>query len=160
MTQAFTGKLERIDDYRWRIPKDYMPGMRVPGIIFSDSEMLKSIVKDNAPQQVANAAHLPGIVRASMAMPDIHWGYGLPIGGVIATDVEEGGVITPGGVGYDINCLAGGSKVLLNTGAYIKIEDFESIFEQKKLSCFDLWEKKNYLSAAFYNFPEAGAEPL
>ncbi len=104
MTKAFTGKLEKIDDYRWRIPKGYMPGMKVPGIIFSDEKMLKSIVKDNAPQQVANAAYLPGIVRASMAMPDIHWGYGLPIGGVVATDIEEGGVITPGGVGYDINC--------------------------------------------------------
>jgi len=104
MTQPFTGKLEKIDDYRWRIPQKYMPGMKVPGIIFSDEKMLKDIVKDNAPQQVANAAHLPGIVRASMAMPDIHWGYGLPIGGVVATDVEAGGVISPGGVGYDINC--------------------------------------------------------
>lgn len=104
MTSAFTGKLEKIDAYRWRIPKGYMPGMRVPGIIFSDEKMLKSILSDNAAQQVANAAHLPGIVKASMAMPDIHWGYGLPIGGVVATDVEAGGVITPGGVGYDINC--------------------------------------------------------
>ncbi|MGB3082570.1 MAG: RtcB family protein [Candidatus Omnitrophota bacterium] len=104
MTQPFTGKLEKIDDYRWRIPTSYMPGMRVPGIIYSDEKMLESIVKDNAPQQIANAAHLPGIVKASMAMPDIHWGYGLPIGGVVATDIEAGGVITPGGVGYDINC--------------------------------------------------------
>ena len=104
MTQAFTGKFEKIDDYRWRIPASYMKGMRVPGIVYSDEEMLGSIIKDNAPQQVANAAHLPGIVKAAMAMPDIHWGYGLPIGGVVATDVEAGGVITPGGVGYDINC--------------------------------------------------------
>jgi len=104
MTTAFTGKLEKIDDYRWRIPKSYMPGMRVDGIIYSDEKMLRDIVKDNAPQQIANAAHLPGIVKASMAMPDIHWGYGLPIGGVVATDIEAGGVITPGGVGYDINC--------------------------------------------------------
>ncbi|MFC1643880.1 RtcB family protein [Candidatus Omnitrophota bacterium] len=104
MTHAFTGKLEKIDDYRWRIPKSYIPGMKVPGIIYSDEKMLKNIIKDNAPQQVANAAFLPGIVKASMAMPDIHWGYGLPIGGVIATDIEAGGVVTPGGVGYDINC--------------------------------------------------------
>jgi len=100
----FAGKLERIDAFRWRIPRSYAEGMRVPGVIISDEEMLRSIVKDNAAQQVANAAHLPGIVRASMAMPDIHWGYGLPIGGVIATDTDAGGVITPGGVGYDINC--------------------------------------------------------
>ncbi|MGB2650837.1 MAG: RtcB family protein [Candidatus Omnitrophota bacterium] len=104
MTKAFTGQLEKIGDYQWRIPKSYLPGMKVPGIIYSDEKMLVSILKDNAPQQVANAAHLPGIVKASMAMPDIHWGYGLPIGGVVATDVEAGGVITPGGVGYDINC--------------------------------------------------------
>jgi tRNA-splicing ligase RtcB len=104
MTKPFTGRLEKIDDYRWRIPVSYDKGMRVPGIIFSDEKMLKNIVKDNAPQQIANAAHLPGIVKASMAMPDIHWGYGLPIGGVVATDIEEGGVITPGGVGFDINC--------------------------------------------------------
>ena len=104
MTQTFTGNLEKIGDYKWRIPKGYLPGMRVPGIIYSDEKMLKSIVRDNAPQQVANAAHLPGIVKASMAMPDIHWGYGLPIGGVVATDIEAGGVVTPGGVGYDINC--------------------------------------------------------
>jgi tRNA-splicing ligase RtcB (3'-phosphate/5'-hydroxy nucleic acid ligase) len=104
MTKAFTGKLEKIDDVRWRIPKSYMEGMRVDGLIYSDERMISSIVKDNSPQQVANAAHLPGIKRYAMAMPDIHWGYGLPIGGVVATDVEEGGVVTPGGVGYDINC--------------------------------------------------------
>ncbi len=95
-------KFEKINDYRWRIPKQ--AGMKVPGIIFSDERMLKDIMKDRAAEQVRNAAHLPGIVRASMAMPDIHWGYGLPIGGVVATDIENGGVITPGGVGYDINC--------------------------------------------------------
>lgn len=102
--QALQGMFEKIDDYRWRLPKTYMRGMRVPGIIYADEELLKNVVKDKAPQQVANAAHLPGIVKYSLAMPDIHWGYGLPIGGVVATDVEEGGVVTPGGVGYDINC--------------------------------------------------------
>lgn len=104
MGRIFTGKFEKIDNFRWKIPSDYMPGMRVPGIIFSDEAMLKTIINDNAPQQVANAAHLPGIVKASMAMPDIHLGYGLPIGGVVATDIEAGGVIAPGAIGYDINC--------------------------------------------------------
>jgi tRNA-splicing ligase RtcB len=104
MTGLFQGQFEKIDDHRWRIPTSYSKGMRVPGIIYADEKMLRDIIKDNAPEQVANAAHLPGIVRASMAMPDIHWGYGLPIGGVVATDVDAGGVITPGGVGYDINC--------------------------------------------------------
>ena len=102
--QTWQGTLEKIDDYRWRVPKSYAPGMRVPGIIYADEHLLESIKRDRAPQQVANAAHLPGIVKYSLAMPDLHWGYGLPIGGVVATDIEEGGVITPGGVGYDINC--------------------------------------------------------
>jgi len=101
---GWQGPLEKIDEYRWRLPKSYMQGMRVPGIIYADQELLKDVVRDKAPQQVANAAHLPGIVKNSLAMPDIHWGYGLPIGGVVATDIENGGVITPGGVGYDINC--------------------------------------------------------
>lgn len=94
-------RMERIDDYRWRIPKE--GGMRVDGIIYADEKMIESIKEDQSPQQVANVAHLPGIVSHSLAMPDIHWGYGFPIGGVAAFDIDEG-VISPGGVGYDINC--------------------------------------------------------
>lgn len=97
-------ELKKIDEYRWMIPKSYMPGMRVPGMLYADREMLPEIERDNALQQVANAAHLAGVVRNSIAMPDIHWGYGFPIGGVLATDIEKGGIVTPGGIGYDINC--------------------------------------------------------
>jgi len=104
MSEAWQGKLEKIDDYHWRIPKEYKPGMRVPGIIYTDEKLLKDILVDKAMEQVANVAFLPGIVKASMAMPDIHWGYGFCIGGVAATDIENGGVISPAGVGYDINC--------------------------------------------------------
>jgi tRNA-splicing ligase RtcB len=96
-------KLNRLDDYRWEIPQDYKPGMRVPGIIFADSDMMETLKTDPVLEQVANVACLPGIVKASYAMPDIHWGYGFPIGGVPATAMEEG-VISPGGVGFDINC--------------------------------------------------------
>ncbi len=99
----YSGPLERIDNFRWRIPKNYKTGMRVDGIIFASDHMIEDIRKDNAPEQVANVATLPGIIRASYAMPDIHWGYGFPIGGVAAFDYDEG-VISPGGVGYDINC--------------------------------------------------------
>ncbi|MGC8610554.1 MAG: RtcB family protein [Thermoplasmata archaeon] len=99
----FNGPLEKIDDFRWRIPKTYKKGMRVDGIIIASEHMLNDIRNDNAPEQVANVATLPGIIRASYAMPDIHWGYGFPIGGVAAFDFDEG-VISPGGVGYDINC--------------------------------------------------------
>lgn len=98
------GILEKIDDYRWRIPKSYKQGMRVDGVIYADAGMIADIGNDKAPEQVANVAFLPGIVRHSMAMPDIHWGYGFAIGGVAATDVDAGGVISPGGVGFDINC--------------------------------------------------------
>src|SRR5436853_227601 len=101
---AYNGPLEKINDYLYRIPKSYKPGMRVDGLIFADNVLINAIRQDQAPEQVANVAFLPGIQHASLAMPDIHWGYGFCIGGVCATDPDEGGVITPGGVGYDINC--------------------------------------------------------
>jgi len=96
--------VEKIDEYRWRVPKSYMKGMLVDGIVYADEKLMKAIKADMSLQQVANAAHLPGIVKNSLAMPDIHWGYGLPIGGVVATNPENGGIISPGGVGSDINC--------------------------------------------------------
>ena len=95
--------VERIDEWRWRIPATAKPGMRVPAIIFADEKLMEQIRHDKSLEQAANAAMLPGIVRASYAMPDIHQGYGLPIGGVVAT-LPDTGVVTPGGVGYDINC--------------------------------------------------------
>ncbi len=104
MGKPYSGPLERIDGTRWRIPKSYKPGMRVDGIIFADDALMETVKKDQSPEQVANVAHLPGIVGESLAMPDIHWGYGFCIGGVAATDPQQGGVISPGGVGYDINC--------------------------------------------------------
>ena len=104
MAEKWQGPIERIDQNRYRIPRDYKPGMRVDGIIYADERLLPSILADRAAEQVANVAFLPGIQSASLAMPDIHWGYGFCIGGVAATDPDEGGVISPGGVGYDINC--------------------------------------------------------
>jgi tRNA-splicing ligase RtcB len=102
--EAFYGPLERVNDCCWRIPKSYKAGMRVDGLIYADDQMIELIRQDQAPEQVVNVAFLPGIQLASLAMPDIHWGYGFCIGGVAATDPDEGGVISPGGVGYDINC--------------------------------------------------------
>jgi tRNA-splicing ligase RtcB len=92
--------IERIDRYRWRIPRS--GAMKVDGVVYADEGMMEALRGDPSLEQVRNVAHLPGIVRASLAMPDIHWGYGFPIGGVAATDAAEG-VISPGGVGYDIN---------------------------------------------------------
>ena len=100
---VWNGNLNKIDDNRWEIPQDEFPGMNTNAIIYASEEMIQSIRSDNAPQQVANVACLPGIVGSSMAMPDIHWGYGFPIGGVAAVDSDSGS-ISPGGIGFDINC--------------------------------------------------------
>ena len=94
-------EVQKLADYLWELPQT--GGMRVPARIYATEKMLPEILSGNAPQQAANVAHLPGIVKASLAMPDIHWGYGFPIGGVAAFDLGSG-VISPGGVGYDINC--------------------------------------------------------
>src|ERR1700733_3190425 len=102
--EAYHGPLEKVDECCYRIPKNYRQGMRVDGLVFTDDKLLPALRHDQALEQVANVAYLPGIQHASLAMPDIHWGYGFCIGGVCATDPDEGGVISPGGVGYDINC--------------------------------------------------------
>jgi tRNA-splicing ligase RtcB len=94
-------KLRQIDEYRWEIPREGK--MRTRGLVFASAAMLPKIREDRSLEQVANVATLPGIEGPSMAMPDIHWGYGFPIGGVAAFNLEEG-VVSPGGVGYDINC--------------------------------------------------------
>jgi tRNA-splicing ligase RtcB len=95
--------LERIDKYSWRIPQTYKPGMRVPGLVLADEDLLSKMRTDRTLVQCADVTHLPGIYKHSITLPDGHEGYGFPIGGVAATDYEEG-VISPGGVGYDINC--------------------------------------------------------
>ena len=116
----YSGPLERIDPNCVRIPKGYKPGMRVPGLIFVNDVLLEQVKTDQAPDQVANVAYLPGIVGASIAMPDIHWGYGFCIGGVAATDPAEGGVICPGGIGYDINC---GVRLLRSNLSYREVKN-------------------------------------
>ena len=93
-------KIQKIDDYRWRVPREGK--MRTDGVIYADERIMETIREDQSLSQVANVAWLPGIVGHSLAMPDIHWGYGFPIGGVAAFDMKEG-VVSPGGVGYDIN---------------------------------------------------------
>ena len=92
--------LVRLEECLWEIPRQ--GGMRVPGRIYATEKLISDLKTDNSLRQVMNVAHLPGIVGYSLAMPDIHWGYGFPIGGVAAVNVNDG-VISPGGVGYDIN---------------------------------------------------------
>jgi len=94
--------LNKINDWLWEVPKT--GGMRVPALIYASEHLMETIRQDDSIVQAANVAYLPGIVRCSLAMPDIHLGYGFPIGGVAAMDPDEGGVISPGGIGYDINC--------------------------------------------------------
>lgn len=118
MTEGWQGPLEKIDDYRWLLPKSYDSRMRVDGLIYSTEEMLAHVRMDKTPQQVANVATLPGIVGYSLAMPDIHWGYGFPIGGVAAMDLDDG-VVSPGGVGYDINC---GVRMLATNLTYEEVK--------------------------------------
>ncbi|MFH1939781.1 MAG: RtcB family protein, partial [bacterium] len=112
MKQLWEGSLNKIDDYRWEIPKTYNSGMRVPGLIYASSNLLEKIRQDQALEQVANVAFLPGIVGRSLAMPDIHWGYGF--------------------------CLTKDTKVLSNFGFYKVIEDFEKDWQDQRLKCIDL----------------------
>ncbi|NPV49480.1 MAG: RtcB family protein [Armatimonadetes bacterium] len=103
MAGPYQGELQKLDDYRWLLPRDESLGMRTDGIVYADEALMADLRTDAALGQVANVACLPGIVGRSMAMPDCHYGYGFPIGGVAAFDVDTG-IISPGGVGYDINC--------------------------------------------------------
>ncbi len=96
-------ELRRLDDTLWEIPRDARPDMRVPARVFADRELLEQIGTDRSLEQLQNVATLPGVTEAALAMPDIHQGYGFPVGGVAATEPPDG-VVSPGGVGYDINC--------------------------------------------------------
>ena len=96
--------ITKLDDNLYCLGKAFMQGMRVPGYLYVSPRLLQLALKDNALSQVANVATLPGIVTGSLAMPDIHWGYGFVIGGVAAFDPKKNGIVSPGGVGYDINC--------------------------------------------------------
>ena len=93
----------KISEYEWEITQDFQPGMRVPVIVFADEKMLRESMRDTSLQQAINATHLPGVVKKVCVMPDVHQGYGFPIGGVAATSLKNG-VISPGAIGYDINC--------------------------------------------------------
>src|SRR5439155_8902616 len=109
-------RLKQIDNYRWELPQT--GAMRVPGIIFADASLIAAM-DDKVAEQVANVAMLPGIVKASFAMPDAHWGYGFPIGGVAAFDPDQNGVVSAGGVGFDISC---GVRTLLTGLTVVEVE--------------------------------------
>ncbi|MBI3318026.1 MAG: RtcB family protein [Candidatus Omnitrophica bacterium] len=134
--------IKKLSDFSWEIPIGYRPGMRVPGLVFADERLMADIQNDKSLEQVANVATLPGIVKASMAMPDIHWGYGFPVGGVAATDPEAGGVISPGGVGFDINCLSGDAAVLHRLGYHRPIGDLVVREMKDEVRCYGLEDRR------------------
>ena len=105
---------KKISDYIWEIGTDFKPGMRVPARIYTSEAGLKQMDM-HVYDQITNVATLPGIVKHAQCMPDGHSGYGFPIGGVAAMDANEG-VISPGGIGFDINCLGGDTKILNELG--------------------------------------------
>jgi tRNA-splicing ligase RtcB (3'-phosphate/5'-hydroxy nucleic acid ligase) len=154
---VWNGPLNKIGDFRFEIPSSYKGehhnlSMKTSGIIYASDEMIQNIRKDNAPEQTANMTMLPGIVGKAMAMPDIHWGYGFPIGGVAATDVENG-VISPGGVGFDINCLDGDALILHEHGYQMRIKDFEKTWMRDRIKCANFGQKiKNTDIHAFMKF--------
>ncbi len=120
-------ELKQIDETTWELPTSFKKGMRVPARIIASKELIDSM-DGGVFNQVSNLATLPGITKYAYCMPDGHWGYGFPIGGVGAFDVHNGGVISPGGIGFDINCLVRGSKVLTPFGYTKPIENFEHDF--------------------------------
>lgn len=136
--------LKRIDKIRWEIPK-FDRRMRVPGRVYADDQLIEKMRQDRTLEQAANVAMLPGIYKYSIVMPDGHQGYGFPIGGVAAFDIKEG-VISPGGVGYDINCLAPGSKVLTEHGYWVKVEEMPEKFKLQGLRVYDVDEGHNDFS--------------
>jgi len=136
-------ELEKITDFIWEIKKS--ENMNVPARVFADEQLLKKMQQDKTLEQCKNVASLPGIYKYSIVLPDGHQGYGFPIGGVAALDFENG-AISPGGVGYDINCLLPGTKIITSLGYWRPIEAFESavtdyeIISNYKVS-FKIWQK-------------------
>ncbi|MEM3087607.1 MAG: intein-containing RctB family protein [Candidatus Bathyarchaeia archaeon] len=127
--------IQKIANYTYQIPQTYKPGMHVPGIIYADDQLLEKMKTDATLEQCANVACLPGIYKASITLPDGHEGYGFPIGGVAAFDYEQG-VISPGGVGYDINCLSADTRILTEHGYWMEIKDLQNM--DRKIISVDL----------------------
>jgi tRNA-splicing ligase RtcB len=157
---SFHGPLEQVDPCCWRIPKRYKQGMRVDGLIFANDKLVRQLVQDQAPEQVANVAFLPGIQVASLAMPDIHWGYGFCIGGVAATDPDQGGVISPGGVGYDINCIPCMSQICHELGYTRAIGEMASEWHRAELACFDLGAARQTATRVCHWFGQKPTKPV
>lgn len=130
--------LIKISDYLWEIPKSFRADMRVPARIYADAKLLEKIFGDRSLDQLVNVATLPGILNYALAMPDMHEGYGFPIGGVAGLRAEDG-VISPGGVGYDINCTPADTQVSLDHGTYLTIGELEKSWQEATLNSLNLF---------------------
>ena len=133
--------IHKLSDTVWELPTSYKPGMRVPARIYATEKLLQEM-DDGVIDQVTNVAMLPGLVKASMCMPDGHWGYGFCIGGVAAMDPDNGGVISPGGIGFDINCLTGDARILHQDGYTFPIQDFGIRPVTPVIRCFAEGERR------------------
>ncbi|MEB3756129.1 MAG: RtcB family protein, partial [Desulfurococcales archaeon] len=131
-----TPPLKRISKYEWMIPKEHQPCMKVPSIIFADDFLIDKMKQDLTLKQAANVACLKGIQKYSLVMPDGHQGYGFPIGGVAAMSIDEDGVISPGGVGYDVNCLSPNTEVITEHGYRVSIKNLPKIFKSQRLKVY------------------------
>lgn len=131
--------LRQISEFEWEIPQSFREDMRVPVRLFATRKLLEKVMEDKSLEQAVNAATLPGLVGHVVVMPDMHQGYGFPIGGVAATKLPDG-VISPGGIGYDINCLAGSSEILHKFGYTRRIDAMDKEWPTSSLACFDLDE--------------------
>lgn len=129
--------LKRISEYEWEIPKTFREDMRVPVRLFATKEILEAIMDDKSLEQAVNSATLPGLVSHLAVMPDMHQGYGFPIGAVAASRTADG-IISPGGIGYDINCLAGDSLVLHEHGYTRRMDEMAEMWPEATLACFQL----------------------
>ncbi len=145
-------KLIKIDDYTWEIPTSYNPKMRIPARIYASEQMLDIVTRDKSLEQAANAATLPDLYKYVLVMPDVHQGYGVPIGAVLASDLEKGGIISPGSIGFDINCLSGESKVLLAEGCYLPIKELVKNFKDFKVKVVDKKKLKSKASKVVFSF--------
>jgi len=121
--------LHKVRDHVWEMPPE--DGMRVPARVFASEALLEEIADDLSLQQLRNTTHLPGVRKYAVCMPDGHQGYGFPVGGVAGIDAEDG-CISPGAVGYDINCLPGDTSVRLSFGRRRPLEDLRETFESER----------------------------
>lgn len=131
----------RLGKYLWELPREFDRRMRVPVHVYADEELLEDALQDESIQQAVNVASLPGLVGRVAVMPDAHQGYGMPVGGVMASQVP-GGIISPGAIGYDINCLAGDAEVLHPFGYRVPIGAAEARWRQEELLCLDASAKR------------------